>query len=88
MLSGISLCLLAGAATLAEASTIDIRDQGLEAFIAAERKIALQGVLNNIGPNGSAVPGAHAGYVVASPSKDNPNCKADKSLIPCHLISE
>lgn len=46
----------------------------LDAFVNAERGIALQGALNNIGPNGSAVPGAGAGYVVASPSKENPNC--------------
>jgi glucoamylase len=31
--------------------------------------------LNNIGPDGSEVPGAGAGFVVASPSKANPNCK-------------
>jgi glucoamylase len=48
----------------------------LDAFIKSERAIALQGALNNIGPNGSAVPGAGAGYVVASPSKVNPNCES------------
>ncbi|RDW69741.1 putative glucoamylase P [Coleophoma cylindrospora] len=45
----------------------------LASFIAEERVVALQGALNNIGPNGSAVPGAGAGFVVASPSKANPN---------------
>ncbi|KAI1849333.1 hypothetical protein JX266_004828 [Neoarthrinium moseri] len=45
----------------------------VDAFIAAQRPIALQGTLNNIGPNGSLVEGASAGYVVASPSKVNPN---------------
>jgi glucoamylase len=35
----------------------------------------LRGALNNIGPDGSEVPGAGAGFVVASPSKANPNCK-------------
>ena len=49
---------------------------GLDSFIAAERAIALQGALNNIGPNGSLVPGAGAGYVVASPSTENPNCQS------------
>lgn len=44
-------------------------------FVAAERAIALQGALNNIGPNGSAVPGAGAGFVVASPSKVDPDCE-------------
>ncbi|RFU29189.1 hypothetical protein B7463_g7149, partial [Scytalidium lignicola] len=45
----------------------------LDDFISTERAIALQGALNNIGPNGSAVPGAGAGFVVASPSKVNPD---------------
>ncbi|PQE10149.1 glycosyl hydrolase family 15 protein [Rutstroemia sp. NJR-2017a WRK4] len=44
----------------------------LNAFIAAEKKIALQGVLNNIGPDGSKVAGA-GNYVVASPSKVDPD---------------
>ncbi|KAB8298302.1 hypothetical protein EYC80_002031 [Monilinia laxa] len=44
----------------------------LNKFIASERRIALQGVLNNIGPDGSKVAGA-GNYVVASPSKMNPD---------------
>ncbi len=47
----------------------------LDSFIANERPIALQGVLNNIGPSGSKVAGAGAGFVMASPSKDDPNCE-------------
>lgn len=47
----------------------------LNSFIAAERVIALQGALDNIGPDGAKVPGAGAGFVVASPSKVNPDCK-------------
>jgi hypothetical protein len=46
----------------------------LERFIATERQIALQGTLNNIGPNGSMVAGAGAGFVVASPSREEPDC--------------
>ena len=53
----------------------DLRSRDLNSFIATERAIALQGALNNIGPNGSAVPGAGAGFVVASPSKINPDCQ-------------
>ncbi|KUJ06868.1 1, 4-alpha-D-glucan glucohydrolase [Mollisia scopiformis] len=45
----------------------------LTSFTAAERAIALQGALNNIGPDGVKVPGAGAGFVVASPSKVNPD---------------
>ncbi|KAK6596119.1 glucoamylase P (glycosyl hydrolase family 15) [Botrytis cinerea] len=44
----------------------------LDSFIASERKIALQGVLNNIGPDGSKASGA-GNYVIASPSKTNPD---------------
>jgi glucoamylase len=57
------------------AAPSDLRSRDLTSFIAAERAIALQGALNNIGPNGSAVPGAGAGFVVASPSKVNPDCQ-------------
>jgi len=68
---GFASLLFSGA--LAAPSALRSRD--LTSFIAAERAIALQGALNNIGPNGSAVPGAGAGFVVASPSKVNPDCK-------------
>lgn len=37
---------------------------------------ALQSILNNIGTNGSAVSGASAGIVVASPSKTDPDCES------------
>jgi glucoamylase len=53
----------------------ELRARDLNSFVASEKAIALQGALNNIGPNGSMVPGAGAGFVVASPSKANPNCK-------------
>ena len=48
----------------------------LNSFITSEKAVALQGALNNIGPNGSMVPGAGAGFVVASPSKANPDCES------------
>jgi glucoamylase len=47
----------------------------LDSFLATETPIALQGILNNIGANGADVAGASAGMVVASPSKQDPNCK-------------
>ena len=40
----------------------------LNDFIAAERAIALDGVLANVGANGSLSMGAYAGVVIASPS--------------------
>ncbi len=53
----------------------ELRGRDLNSFVASEKAIALQGALNNIGPNGSLVPGAGAGFVVASPSKVNPDCE-------------
>ncbi|KAI9641743.1 hypothetical protein NHQ30_009599 [Ciborinia camelliae] len=47
-------------------------DSNVNSFITSERKIALQGVLNNIGPDGSKVKGA-GNYVIASPSKYLPD---------------
>lgn len=47
----------------------------LASRIETETQIALQGVLNNIGPDGSKAPGAYVGVVVASPSTQDPNCK-------------
>ena len=40
----------------------------LDSFITAEKSTALQGILDNIGPNGTLSQGATAGLVVASPS--------------------
>jgi glucoamylase len=64
-------CLLCSQVIGAPAE-VGARDLG--SFISQEKAFALRGVLNNIGPDGSAVPGAAAGFVVASPSKENPNC--------------
>jgi glucoamylase len=47
----------------------------IDSFVAAESPIALQGILNNLGPDGSKAAGAHAGVLVASPFKFNPNCE-------------
>lgn len=52
----------------------DIRGRDLNSFVDTERAIAL-GVLNNIGPNGSQVPGTAAGLIIASPSKTDPDCE-------------
>ncbi|OJI97296.1 hypothetical protein ASPVEDRAFT_119801 [Aspergillus versicolor CBS 583.65] len=45
----------------------------VDSFITSQTPISLQGVLNNIGANGSLVSGASSGVVVASPSKENPD---------------
>jgi glucoamylase len=53
----------------------------LDDFVSKESAVSLQGALNNIGPDGSEVPGAKAGFVVASPSKVDPPCKSPKPTI-------
>ncbi|KAH6627281.1 Six-hairpin glycosidase-like protein [Chaetomium sp. MPI-SDFR-AT-0129] len=49
------------------------KDSSLEKYIKTERAIALQGVLDNIGPKGKKVPGAARGLVIASPSTNDPD---------------
>ncbi|KAJ5946755.1 Glycoside hydrolase family 13 [Penicillium verhagenii] len=49
------------------------RQSDLSSYIQSGGSIAQQGVLNNIGANGSKVAGASSGIVVASPSKVNPD---------------
>lgn len=48
----------------------------LNGFITTQNNISLNGVLANIGSDGSRAQGAAAGAVVASPSKSNPDCKS------------
>ena len=45
----------------------------IDKFVLKESPIAFQGILNNIGANGSQVRGASSGIVVASPSTQDPN---------------
>ncbi|EON64555.1 hypothetical protein W97_03788 [Coniosporium apollinis CBS 100218] len=45
----------------------------VDKFVKDESTVAIQGVLANIGPDGSKVSGAAAGIVVASPSKVDPD---------------
>lgn len=57
-------------------------DDALASFIASETPIALQGILDNIGPDGKKVAGAGSGLVIASPSTVEPNCKLPQALTP------
>jgi glucoamylase len=50
------------------------RQSDINAFIEKETPIAKQGLLNNIGADGELVKGASSGIVVASPSKNDPDC--------------
>ncbi|KAH7130446.1 glucoamylase I precursor [Dendryphion nanum] len=46
---------------------------GLEAWLAWEEKVALHNLLDNIAPNGQGLEGAIKGSVLASPSREHPN---------------
>ncbi|RWA06470.1 hypothetical protein EKO27_g8634 [Xylaria grammica] len=60
------------ASSIANGSNLP-RANNLDTFVEKQRAISLQNVLNNIGPDGSRVPGAGAGVIVASPSTVNPD---------------
>ncbi|KAG4427306.1 hypothetical protein IFR05_017211, partial [Cadophora sp. M221] len=66
-----SLPFLSALLSLTGASPV-LESRDLNLYVVAERAIALQGVKDNIGPDGKKVPGAGAGYVVASPSRVDP----------------
>lgn len=67
---------LIGAALSVTAIDVQPRATGsLDAWLAKQTPYALEGVLANIGDDGSKVPGAGKGIPVASPSKSEPDCK-------------
>lgn len=49
-------------------------NSSLDNWLSTEASYSLSGVLNNIGADGSKVQGASSGIVVASPSKNDPDC--------------
>lgn len=72
LLGVISPALLICSALTAKPHRLESRATGpLADFIAGESPLALQGVLNNIGLNGSTAPGASPGVVIGSPSTTN-----------------
>jgi glucoamylase len=79
-----SLVLIAATGAVAFPSfPVHRRQSSLDAFIETETPIAKQGILNNIGAEGILVEGAAAGTIVASPSKDNPDCTSKNSWTWC-----
>jgi len=54
---------------------VRLAERDLTSDIEAEYTRSLQGVLDNLGPDGALAPGAAAGVLVASPSTVNPDCK-------------
>ena len=74
--------LLAQVPLLNALALVQQRQTGtLDNFTATELPIALQGILNNIGPAGILVPGAAPGLVIASPTQNNPDCMYQYSII-------
>lgn len=67
------------AATSAESSAAS---DSLDSWLARETPYALDGILNNIGPDGAKAVGAVSGVVVASPSKSNPDCEYSRISSP------
>lgn len=61
-----------------------VEKESLESWLDAEKERALQSILDNIGSNGSYAFQAYPGVVVASPSKNDPNCT---STFPCVIMS-
>ena len=57
------------------------RQTSLDSFVTSETTVAINGVLANIGADGSKAQGAAAGIVVASPSKTSPDCKPIHSSV-------
>ena len=53
----------------------EILRRDASSFLSTEKPIALQKLLCNIGSGGCAVSGAASGAVIASPSKNDPDCK-------------
>lgn len=82
-----ALCVLGLTPAAFARAPVAARASGsLDSFLATETPIALQGVLNNIGPNGADVAGASAGIVVASPSRSDPDCRFFPTEIKAHRL--
>ncbi|EFW21461.1 glucoamylase [Coccidioides posadasii str. Silveira] len=66
------------------------QEETLEQWLETESSYALQSILDNIGDDGAKVQGAHAGIVVASPSRADPDYfytwTRDAALVFKHLI--
>lgn len=66
--------LLSSLAGSSQAAAVKRQEESLDQWLTTQDTFALQSILDNIGPNGRKVKGAHAGIVVASPSRSDPPC--------------
>lgn len=55
-------------------SNIPLVSRDLNPYITSQRARSLQGIFDNIGPDGVKAPDASSGIIVASPSTVNPDC--------------
>jgi glucoamylase len=51
------------------------RQTSIDQFVKSQSDVSVNGVLANIGPDGSKAQGASAGLIVASPSRSDPDCE-------------
>lgn len=87
MLSISLIFAIATSATLfAQYHRGDFWHDSLASFIASETPKSLNGILDNIGPNGTQVEGAASGLVIASPSKVDPDCTLPAFLLLIALL--
>lgn len=79
-----NLLVLATSFTTILSSPLQARQSSLDTWLSSEATKARQGVLDNIGASGVKAPGAKAGVVVASPSKDSPPCRKPFEVAAYH----
>lgn len=89
----IALLIISLAAFVAGSPLLAQRQRNVNAFVNQEKRIALEGAINNIGGTESPlVPGADPGIVVASPSTVNPDYfytwTRDSALVLTMLVDE
>ena len=63
------------------------KDNSLEKFITKQADISIKGVLANIGSDGKRAQGAAPGAVVASPSREDPDCKPPPYFPPNYVLT-
>jgi hypothetical protein len=88
MIARTFVAALAATSLHGAAARLSIHQDNLAATIEKEYTIALEGVLNNIGPDGSQAPGALEGIIVASPSTENPDCEYPENAKALALIGD
>lgn len=72
--------LFSSLAASSQAVIRERQEETLDQWLTTQDTFALQSILENIGSNGRKVKGAHAGIVVASPSRSDPDCMSESSF--------